>query len=76
MARVRDRRCPFRRLSWLLAIIVILVVSAYALYPYLYTVFSGQQYINPRVSLKAHESYELEFWVRLPSIANTPFQEA
>jgi len=54
-----------------------LVVSAYALYPYLYTVFSGQQYINPRVSLKAHESYELEFWVRLPSIANTrPFQEA
>ena len=46
-------------------------------YPYMLSLYRGQQYINPRVSIKPNEAYELELWIKWPTLADTsPLQNA
>ncbi len=76
MAKKKYRRPKWRFLV-ILALIALLAYLGYLAYPYGYTLLKGQPYLNPYAETRENETYQLELWVKLPSIANTmPLREA
>lgn len=76
MVRRRTRKKVWSRLLFIVVITGLLVYGGMQVFPYCYAILKGQPYINPRVKTRADETYQLEFWVKMPSLAaSSPARE-
>lgn len=68
--RSRNRRQTRARLVFILIFLGLLLYGGVQIFPYCYAILKGQYYINPRVQTRSDEVYQLELWVKLPSLPN------